>query len=67
MSYTSSTARVSGADRTLAGLLAAGIMFVAGYTVVRMVAAQPATTAENVTYPVAPHEATLWANGFSEL
>ncbi|MEO1590443.1 MAG: hypothetical protein AAFU71_04020 [Cyanobacteria bacterium J06632_22] len=67
MSYTSSTARVSAADRTLAGLLAAGIMFVAGYTAVRMVASQPAANADNVTYPVAPHEATLWANGFTEL
>ncbi len=67
MSYTSSTARVSSADRTLAGLLAAGIMFVAGYTAVRMAFAQPSADAQNVTYPVAPHEATLWSDGFTEL
>jgi len=67
MSYTSSTVRVSGADRALAGVLAAGIMFVAGYTAVRMALAQPSANADNVTYPVAPHEATLWSNGFSEL
>ena len=67
MSYTTSTARVSTADRAIAGLLAAGVMFIAGYTAVRMAYSQSATTGENVTYPVAPHEATLWADGFSEL
>ncbi|MEO0542033.1 MAG: hypothetical protein AAFZ80_14380 [Cyanobacteria bacterium P01_A01_bin.105] len=67
MSYTSSSAQVSSLDRTLAGLLAAGIMFVAGYTAVRMAMAQPAADAANATYPVAPHEATLWANGFTSL
>ncbi|MEL6247870.1 MAG: hypothetical protein AAFY78_02740 [Cyanobacteria bacterium J06648_16] len=69
MSYMSSSTRVSGADRAIASLLAAGIMFVAGYTAVRMTLGQSVASGQDadVTYPVVPHEATLWADGFSEL
>lgn len=64
---------LSGADRAIAALFAAGVMFVAGYTLVRVSLAQDATVQDttaqgtSVIAPVVPHEATLWADGFETL
>jgi len=65
MSYNTSTTQVSNADRAIAGLFAAGIMFVAGYTAVRMGLSQAVPQDASGINPVVPHEATLWADGFS--
>ncbi|MEM8810684.1 MAG: hypothetical protein AAF921_23575 [Cyanobacteria bacterium P01_D01_bin.44] len=68
MTYNTSaqtSGHLSGADRAIAALFAAGIMFIAGYTLVRVSLAQSATPQDaSVINPVVPHEATLWADGF---
>lgn len=64
MNYTTST-RVSTADRAIAGMLVAGVMFVLGYTVVRTSMAastQDATSQDADIEVVIPHEAALWAD-----
>ncbi|MGB3293619.1 MAG: hypothetical protein WBB01_11590 [Phormidesmis sp.] len=64
MNYTSST-HASSADRAIASILVAGVMFVLGYTVVRasMAASTPSATAQDSDIEmVIPHEAALWAD-----
>ncbi|MEB3231518.1 MAG: hypothetical protein VKJ64_10945 [Leptolyngbyaceae bacterium] len=64
MTYNTTT-QVSGADRVVVSLLAAGMMFVTGYTAVRVSLAQPAADYDaSVQINVVPHEGTLWADGF---
>ncbi len=65
MSYNTST-RTSGAGQAIAGVFAAGVMFVLGYTVVRVSLAErvqaPATAASDADVQVViPGEGTLWA------
>ena len=56
--------QTSSADRALTGVLAALVMFVAGYTVVRVSLAQPVTgaNADAAATAVIPHEAELWSD-----
>ncbi|MBE9033371.1 hypothetical protein IQ266_26915 [filamentous cyanobacterium LEGE 11480] len=63
--HSNTSTQVSAQERALISLMAAGAMFVAGYTVVRVNLAQnePATPA-NVITNVVPGEGTLWADGF---
>lgn len=67
MSYNTST-RVSTTDQAIAGLLAAGVMFILGYTVVRTSLAHTAiqqgieTTSEADVTVTVPGEGTLWAD-----
>ena len=56
----------SGSERVAMSLLAAGIMFVAGYTVVRVGFAQATASDPNVQVNVVPHQAELWTGAFSE-
>lgn len=67
MTYTSAS-QSSSSERVAMSMLAAGIMFVAGYTVVRVGFAQPtASNADsNVQVNVVPHHAALWTDAFSD-
>ena len=65
MTY-SSASQESGSERVAMSLLAAGIMFVAGYTVVRVgFAQQTAPTDPSVQVNVVPHQAAMWNDAFS--
>ncbi|NET09469.1 MAG: hypothetical protein F6K16_33135 [Symploca sp. SIO2B6] len=64
MTY-NTVAQESGSDRVILSLFAAGIMFVAGYTAVRVTMAQSTSFDPSVQVNVIPHEATLWANDSS--
>lgn len=64
MTYTSAS-QSSGSERIAMSMLAAGIMFVAGYTVVRVGFAQPTATDSTVQTNVVPHQAALWTDAFS--
>lgn len=58
--------QLSRSDRITAGILAAMILFVTGYTVTRVSLSQTAPgTGADVEHNVIPHEATLWS-GFAE-
>jgi len=66
MSYNTST-HVSSTDRVIAGLFAAGVMFMLGYTVVRATLSQSSTQTGAVTESsdvqvTIPGEGTLWAD-----
>ena len=65
MSYNTST-HVSTTDRTIAGLLAAGVTFILGYTVVRANLAQTAQAEAGVlgsdVEVVVPHAGTMWTD-----
>ena len=65
MTY-NSAAQESGSDRVVLSLFAAGIMFVAGYTTVRVTMAQSTSFDSSVQVNVVPHEATLWASDPSD-
>ena len=65
MSYNAST-RTSGAGQAIAGVFAAGVMFILGYTVVRVSLAErslaPAVESSDAEIQMAiPGEGTLWA------
>ena len=61
MTY-SSASHESGSERIAMSLLAAGIMFVAGYTVVRVGFAQRTTSPDSpVQVNVVPHQSAVWA------
>ncbi|MGB7087343.1 MAG: hypothetical protein WBD47_17425 [Phormidesmis sp.] len=70
MDYNTSTrvsTHSSTADRAIAGVIVAGVMFVLGYTVVRANLAQTATgsdvaTDEATIQMAVPGEGTLWAD-----
>ncbi|MEM6838659.1 MAG: hypothetical protein AAF609_17610 [Cyanobacteria bacterium P01_C01_bin.120] len=64
--YRSSISDLSAGDRWMAGLMAAGITFVVGYTITR-VSLIPTETANtnDVQLSVVPHEGELWT-GFAE-
>lgn len=63
MNYVNSTktSQNASSDRLTISFLAAGILFVAGYTLTRIVLMQPALQGDDiaVSMPV-PHEAALW-------
>ena len=66
MTY-SSASQESSSERVAMSLLAAGIMFVAGYTVVRVGFAQQGATSEPaVQTSVVPHQSALWTDAFTE-
>jgi len=70
MNYPSSTtsSQRTGSDRLTAGFLAAGILFVAGYTLTRTYLLQPTVQNDNaVVNTVVPHESTLWNATFEDL
>ena len=65
MTY-SSASQSSSSERVAMSMLAAGIMFVAGYTVVRVGFAQETTpTDPTVQVNVVPHQSALWTDAFS--
>lgn len=65
--YQSNASGLSAGDRWVAGLMAAGVTFVAGYTVARvaLMSANPMTSNVEVPQTVMPHEGELW-RGFGE-
>lgn len=64
--YRSTFSELSAGDRWMAGLMAAGITFVVGYTITRVSLMPTDTaTADNVQLSVTPHEGELW-KGFGE-
>ncbi|NEQ46404.1 MAG: hypothetical protein F6K00_23820 [Leptolyngbya sp. SIOISBB] len=60
--YQSNASSMSVGDRWVAGLLAAGVTFVAGYTVARvsLMSASTAALSNDVQQNVIPHEGELW-------
>ncbi|MEM9218369.1 MAG: hypothetical protein AAGD25_29015 [Cyanobacteria bacterium P01_F01_bin.150] len=65
MTY-SSASQSSTSERVAMSMLAAGIMFVAGYTVVRVGFAQETTPTDSTTQVNAiPHQAALWTDAFA--
>lgn len=56
----------SGSERVAMSLLAAGIMFIAGYTVVRVGFSQPTASNPDVQVNVVPHQAQMWTSALSE-
>lgn len=65
MHYNNTSAQVAAQERAFVGLMVAGVMFVVGYTLVRVNMAQSeAPQSPNVITNVVPHEATLWSDGF---
>ena len=66
MTY-SSASQESNSERVAMSLLAAGIMFIAGYTVVRVGFAQQGTTTDPaVQTNVVPHQSAMWTDAFAE-
>lgn len=57
--------QISAQERALMGLMVAGVMFVAGYTIVRvnLSMSEPRVSPDTIVNPV-PSEGTLWADGF---
>ncbi|MEM6252791.1 MAG: hypothetical protein AAF821_07705 [Cyanobacteria bacterium P01_D01_bin.156] len=61
MNYAITSSSKTGSDQLTAGFLAAGVLFIVGYTLTRTLLAQPTPQSENVVVnSVIPHEATLW-------
>ncbi len=60
--YRSNASSLSVGDRWVAGLMAAGVTFIAGYTVVRvsLMSTSTATLNDDVQQNVIPHEGELW-------
>ena len=57
--------QVSAQERALMGLMAAGAMFVAGYTIVRAnLSLSEPQIAQDTLVNAVPGEGTLWADGF---
>ena len=67
MTYTSAS-QDSKSEQIAMSLLAAGIMFVAGYTVVRVGFAQQSTVATDSLEQVnvVPHQSAIWTDAFAE-
>ncbi|NJM96004.1 MAG: hypothetical protein HC800_01215 [Phormidesmis sp. RL_2_1] len=66
MTYQASSTYDSTTGRAIAGIFVAGVMFVLGYTVVRVSLAQPAASSPAPELAevqvVVPGEGTLWAD-----
>ena len=66
MTYNTNT-HAADSDRVVLSLFAAGIMFVAGYTAVRVSLSQAESYDPTVQTNVIPHEGELWSSGFENL